>query len=382
MDNVPFKEVNLYKLNKGGSVQYFTIQQYYEMGDWDGPCVVTRKGLVHGAEQSDVYPAEGKNIGRANETTPLQQAGVMFNTIYNKQLDKGYVDMSPTDYNPEQMLEVLRTHKGRDAKGELLPMLAHKNIKYIKFPCYAQRKYDGIRNFIGFKYDGALHMTSRRGKEFIHLGHIIKDLKGILKPDEILDGELYSHTLTFQQIISAVKRDQPLNKEIKLRVYDVANEHPQSRRLRRMKMICHHAGPSIEYCPTYLVNNLQEAMALFAQFIEEGYEGMILRNTDAKYEFGTRSHNLAKYKEFDEEEFEIINVLEAEGRDAGSGVFELITKKGMPFRARPMGTRELRRTYLQDKDYYIGKWGTVKYQGLSDTGIPRFPVFKTCRDYE
>ena len=251
------QEADLYKLNKGGSVLVFHMEISWKE-DTNCYCVITRKGLLHGAMQEDCYPiTEGKNIGKANETTPLAQAKVMYSSIYNKQRDKGYVDMSSTGYNPDQMLEVLTLHRGKDASGELKPMLAYKTIKYIKFPCYAQRKYDGIRNFVGFKFDGALHMTSRNGKEFVHLKHILKDLENVLKPTEILDGELYSHEMNFQQIISAVKREQPQNKNIRLRAYDVANEHPQDRRLRRLKRICKLAGPSIEYCPTHLVNNIE-----------------------------------------------------------------------------------------------------------------------------
>jgi DNA ligase-1 len=378
----PFYQfVDLYKFNKGGSVLTFHLAvDWMEKGNLKCYCVITRKGLLHGAMQEDCYPiTEGKNIGKANETTPLAQAKVMFNSIYNKQRDKGYVEI--TGPNSDSLMETLQKAKGRDASGELKPMLAYKTIQYIKFPCYAQRKYDGIRNFTGFKYDGKLHMTSRNGKEFLHLNHIIKDLEGVLKPGEILDGELYSHSMNFQQIISAVKREQPGNKEIKIRAYDMGTDHPQDRRLRRLKRVCKLAGPSVEYCPTYEVNNLEEAMALFAIFIEEGYEGMILRNKKSKYEFGTRSHNLAKYKEFDEEEFEIIGVHEAEGRDAGTAILECSCKGGS-FRCRPMGDRATRAAYLTLGDELIGERLTVKYQGLSDTGIPRFPIGKVIRDYE
>lgn len=384
-----YKEVNLFKLNRGGALMNFHIMIDWRI-DQGTPCycVTTQKGLVNGAMQEDIYPIrEGKNIGRANETNALQQALTMFNSIFNKQRDKGYVDITTHDNSYDTIYKIAKGNSGKDASGNLKPMLAYKTIKYIKFPCYCQRKYDGIRCFISWGEDGKLHLSSRNGKEFEHLDHIKVDLLkrelvAILKLDEILDGELYSHTMNFQQIISAVKKEQPQNKEIKLRAYDVANDHKQDRRLRRLKTICKHAGPSIEYCPTYKVNNLEEAKALFAIFIEEGYEGMILRNEDSYYEFGTRSHNLAKYKEFDEEEFEIIAVHEATGRDIGTGVFELITKSGNTFRARPIGSRKVRREYLTNRDYYIGKIGTVKYQGLSDTGIPRFPIFKTCRDYE
>jgi DNA ligase-1 len=232
---------------------------------------------------------------------------------------------------------------------------------------------------------GRLGIFSRNGKQFHHLNHIVEDLASSLLPGEIVDGELYVHGMPFQTIISSIKREQASNAKIKLRVYDMAHvdeDLSQTRRLRRAKRICRNAGASVEFCPTYIVNNLEEVKKLFAQFIEEGYEGIILRNMDNTYEFGKRSKFMAKYKEFDDDEFLIIGVNEATGRDEGTAIFVCKAKNGQEFRARPMGTRELRAEYYNFPQKYIGKKLTVKYQGLSEEGIPRFPIGKSIRDYE
>ena len=61
---------------------------------------------------------------------------------------------------------------------------------------------------------------------------------------------------------------------------------------------------------------------------------------------------------------------------------ECKTPEGLTFRARPRGTREARTEQYQNGNDYIGKQLTVRYQELTDDGVPRFPVGITIRDYE
>ena len=91
---------------------------------------------------------------------------------------------------------------------------------------------------------------------------------------------------------------------------------------------------------------------------------------------------MIKYKEFVDDEFDIIDVVEATGRDAGTAVFVCVTKDGKKFNVKPKGDKKLRSEYFSNREKYINKKLTVKYQGLSDDGIPRFPSGITIRDYE
>ena len=52
------------------------------------------------------------------------------------------------------------------------------------------------------------------------------------------------------------------------------------------------------------------------------------------------------------------------------------------FNARMMGTLEERKTIFTNKQRYIGKMLTVRYQQLTEDGVPRFPVGVAVRDYE
>jgi DNA ligase-1 len=46
------------------------------------------------------------------------------------------------------------------------------------------------------------------------------------------------------------------------------------------------------------------------------------------------------------------------------------------------GGEDYYRELLRNKDKYIGKQSTTRYQELTNEGIPRFPVSIAIRDYE
>ena len=63
-------------------------------------------------------------------------------------------------------------------------------------------------------------------------------------------------------------------------------------------------------------------------------------------------------------------------------MWECQTPDGQTFAVRPTGTHEERKVLFENGDEYIGQQLTVKYQELTDEGIPRFPVGIAIRNYE
>lgn len=125
---------------------------------------------------------------------------------------------------------------------------------------------------------------------------------------------------------------------------------------------------------------LSEFRRLFAEFVESGYEGIMLRNAAGVYRANYRSNDLQKYKEFMEDEYRIIGFTQGEGRDAGAVIWLCETADGKDFTVRPRGTMEQRRIWFSNGESYIGKNLTVIYQELTEEGKPRFPVGKAVRD--
>ena len=114
--------------------------------------------------------------------------------------------------------------------------------------------------------------------------------------------------------------------------------------------------------------------------MEEGYEGIMLRNIEGLYRCNFRSHDLQKYKEFMESEYEIVGAKEGDGRDKGTVIWVCKNEEGKEFSVRPRGTIEMRKEWFENSQEYIGGMLTVIYQELSEMGIPRFPVGKSVRD--
>lgn len=360
----------LYAISKKGQLRTYKIHVEHHLRY---SILVTSKQITeNGKWQVDSYKfTEGVNIGKSNETTFSQQASLKASSMWRSLLDKGFTVSKPnTMYNT-------------DANGCMKPMLASSfNEKNIKFPCLVQPKYDGVRCLL-FEKDGEIQILSRKGKSYNipHLQKWAEDHRSLLP----LDGELYNHKeLSFQEIISAVKKTSELTDKIRYVIYDrpisdVSNNDRWSWLLHNFKG---QEKNSPLYLSSYTICHDMDSLWNYHDLcVKEGYEGAIIRNLDGVYEFGFRSKDLIKLKVFDDEEFEIVDVVEATGRDKGTAVFVCKCDSG-EFNVKPQGTRELRRDYFNNRNKLIGKMVSVQYQGLSDDGIPRFPSAIVVRDYE
>jgi DNA ligase-1 len=274
-----------------------------------------------------------------------------------------------------------------DAGGVPHPMLAHdynKRGKDIKFPCYAQRKLDGVR-CLAISGKG---LYSRTGKAFPHMDHIRAEINSLPK-GTILDGELYSDTLNFQEIVGLVKKetlkpaDAPKMTQIYLCVYDtVMDGTNEARNAWLADLFKTHKFKALRLLPTDSADNLEDVKRLHAMYVADGYEGLILRNKAGLYKVGHRSADLQKYKEFKDDEYKIVGFKEGDGIEKGCVIWVCETKDKKPFSVRPRGTHEQRAEAFKTASKAVGKKLTVRFQELTEDGIPRFPVGLAIRDYE
>ena len=131
--------------------------------------------------------------------------------------------------------------------------------------------------------------------------------------------------------------------------------------------------------PTFEVNSREEVDKYFDMFRKDGYEGAIIR-TDAPYEH-KRSKNLLKYKEFQDDEFEIVDVNIGKNQTIAES-FTIKLKNDKLCECTLAFTDDKCREILENKEGYIGKMATVVYFGITDKGKLRFPICKAIRDYE
>src|SRR6478752_5828893 len=90
-----FKLPTLYCHSKSGKVKQWDISAISGVDRPNGICVIqTIHGYTDGKKQvSEVEVTEGKNIGKANETTPWVQACFETESKWKKQIDKGYTEV-------------------------------------------------------------------------------------------------------------------------------------------------------------------------------------------------------------------------------------------------------------------------------------------------
>jgi len=219
------------------------------------------------------------------------------------------------------------------------------------------------------------------------MGHIVGGLTPFFEkhPSVVLDGELYTKLYPFEELCGAIKKTHILEsdlgrlRDVHFHIYDVVMQEPYT---KRRAFILENAGlypPSFEIVKTDEVSDIAGFREKFTEYTEEGYEGIMLRNKNGIY-VNNRSHDLQKYKDFEEDEFVIVGYKEAKGRDAGSVIWVCATPAGDEFECRPVGSLEHRTDLFKNAAKHVGKMLTIKYQELSERGIPRFLSGKAIRD--
>ena len=345
--------------------------------------IITTRGYKDGKMQIDEKTiTEGKNIGKKNETTPYQQAVAEAKSAWMKKTESGYTRVDEVAVEEEE--QPVSRSKGIDETVPL-PMLAHdynKRGKSIQFPCFVQKKLDGTR-CVGIPQQG---LFSRNRKSYPHMEHIVDELNK-LPEHMVLDGELYSTELTFQEIVGLVKKntlkvgEKEKQQKIQFHVYDLINEMPYSQRYENLQdLFRQYNFKHLVLVQTENCESEEKMIEMHTQYVENGYEGIMLRNKHGTYE-NNRSIHLQKYKEFFDMECKIVGYKEGEGAESGCVIW-ICELNGKQFACRPRGTREEREVLFQEGDAYMGKLLSVRYQEMTDEGLLRFPVGLAIRDYE
>jgi ATP-dependent DNA ligase len=254
---------------------------------------------------------------------------------------------------------------------QVLPMLANKwedREKYISEPFYVQPKLDGVRLLVS--KSGCFSRTGKIVKGVEHLA-------GKLKEGEWLDGECYAPGMTFEDLTSAFKMDP---KSLEFHGFDYFDiNRPDLPFAERQKILKDKTPVVVD---THLVPKKSQVSKYHQQFVDQGHEGIMIREATSTYEIGKRSNYLLKFKEFQTEEYEIIGAKTGHGRDANAVVWVCKTASGQEFTAKPEGTIKERERYYREREQYMGKQLTVRFQNLTALGVPRFPVGVAIRDYE
>lgn len=332
-----------------------------------------RHGKYGGKITEKFTKTEPKNVGKVNATDATEQALVEARARIRKQLDKGYT---------KSLAETTQVKN---------PMLAHDYRKnghridyHHPYKVFAQPKLDGVRCLV-FLENGVITFRSRGGKNYPVPLHMVRTLERIFSrtPELVIDGELYIHGMPLQDIVSCVKKHNINTQDLQLCVFDIASsDKPYVQRRFDVRSLLRRIvvdGNIFIEVPTYEIASEGQMKTYHNIFTSEGYEGVMIRTGKGLYTYNYRSSDLQKYKEFLDEEFEIVDV---EADNEGLGIPVCKTCEGGIFKATFKATREEKLKLLLDKAEIVGKMATIKFQARTKDNIPQFPICLAIRDYE
>lgn len=279
----------------------------------------------------------------------------------------------------------------------ILPMLAktydNANNKIFKKGYYlGQWKINGLRCFIRVEKDNnifkpyKLIFQSREGVIWNSLSYLEDKLISYIgeeKLDEIyadhiiLDGEVYIPGRTVNEINSAVKNPtNPLNTLVQYWCYDLAIEDiiQEGRNTIKNKLLGgfekdfktkeeHLTNKDyLVVLPNRTIYNDESAEYYRDKYIDLGFEGLIMRNVEAEYQFGKRVANtMIKYKRADDGVFTIIDIYSEDKRTD----IPLIKCKNdindSTFECHISDSLEIQREILRNRDNYIGKQLKIEF---------------------
>lgn len=355
-------------------------------------------------EQPTIYIS----VGKASRTL-REQLELEYRSNLKKYLDKGYKQLDKgLEFYSEAELQEIIGDVVTDSSGFAKHMLAKqadkvKDSSIEKVKVWAvSRKIDGVRCSFYWK-DGEVKSASRGGGDYDPSTYQLREHPTLVKflsdnPNIVLDGELYKHGKSLQQISGAARMEKTAGgcDWLEYYIYDVmVPDAPFEDRLKCLNDIKETLGlgfdPEREWSenelrmqmvPHEIVtgdNKKEQIMELHNQYVAEGWEGCVARDVSKAYKYGGRGQEMIKFKSYKDDCFRVIGIEEGL-RGAEDMVFVLETEEGKTFKAKPFGDREQKQEYWNNfEEKYKGQIGECKFFYYSDDGVPLQPSFKAFR---
>jgi ATP-dependent DNA ligase len=206
-----------------------------------------------------------------------------------------------------------------------------------------------------------------------------------------LDGELYTHGMDHSDIHSRVSRTAIIHEDyadVEYHIFDIVYHANQTDRIRIINELLNripNTNSPLRIVKHYFVDSVDDVMRHYDNFVDDGYEGFVLRHKSGLYE-RKRVNTMMKFKPKKHDTYMIVGFEEevsihgvAKGA-LGALILDsdLIGNNGnnTRFKVGTGFTREQRIALWQERDALMGKWCKVAYQHITSANhVPRFPVF-------
>jgi DNA ligase 1 len=365
----------LYARNSDGTIQEWSIVV-------DGH----RYATIHGKQNCLMVTSdwttltEGKNVGRSNATTIEEQALSEAQSRWEKKVKSGGYWEDIKDIDKTKFVEPMLAHHYKDRPVAKV---------FANGPVMVDRKYNGMRQVCT-----RMGQFTRKGEKVVSAPHIWQRVKHLFTehPDLVLDGELYNHTLRFKlsELIKLVNKkkassvtDDVLKRSeeiVDYYVYDgygftvdgkeITQETKCSDRRLALWNLLFDVKDVVVVDFEWAKDDV-EVMKFFQTFLEDGYEGAIVR-IDAAYQ-NKRTNDLLKVKPEDDDEGVILEIIEGTGNWSGAAGTAKMSWNGNVFDATFKGEYELRAEILKNPKPWIGKTATFLHIGYTGKAIPTAP---------
>lgn len=255
-------------------------------------------------------------------------------------------------------------------------------------PYLVQPKLDGVRCRAVWNIDLGYQLLSSECHEICLVPHINIALNKLNTRVE-LDGELYIHGWSFEDIISVTSRTVNIHPEslcVHYYIFDTVDETKgQLQRLITLREL-QLRNPLIPVALS-IANTFDDVIRAYDTFVASGYEGIVVRHLLGLYT-RKRSTRVMKFKPKKQDAYLITGFKEEvsiDGKAKGRlGALECISDEGTEsFNVGTGFNDDQRRELWKERESLVGKIAIVNYQHItSGRGVPRFPVFVRVLDRE
>ena len=396
--------ITLYKRNAQGKPLFWTIDA--RITD-----IKVQYGLV------------GKE-GRAEYITTHRNLQDEINSLVKSKRKEGYkelqdlYDNAPKLINPDNLYDYLNNYLPKfntHANGAFIPMLCktlEDNKPFEKGSYFGQWKINGERCIITAEIEKGLfktvklHYRSREGVDWTNKLSYLDDYLLPCIPNEIidmmaeegvaLDGELYLPGYGINEINSFIKNTElPQHYKLQFWLYDICIENMSAKnrqkhiddfllgKVHRSKIHTkeEHLNNTdrLVVLPNFDCSNINEAIIHRDTFTSLGFEGLVIRKTDAEYQFGGRRNNsMLKFKKKEDGLFIIIDIVPEGIKRSNLGKFVLKNDiNDELFECTYNAPHSAQEEILVNKDKYIGHYNAlVEFRERS--GISQVPFHAKC----
>lgn len=266
----------------------------------------------------------------------------------------------------------------------------------IKYPVRVEAKLDGLR-CIAVKHKGEVSMFTRSGTPLETLPRIKAVIESIPLDNFVLDGEAMADSWEDSASVMMSSKTKKDDGSILYHVFDFvwftdwqaqSTELTYTERLAILEPIIHICGKESPFrlVKSKTCSNETELRAFYSECLDDGYEGVMLKDIEATYKW-KRSAAILKMKPVATEEGVAIGWYEANKgtkREGFFGGFNVLTPNGVITKVGGGYSDCLKKKIHDDgPDSYIGKVIEVEHQPpFTPDGKLRFPVFSRFRPTE